>query len=318
MRNRKSVAVVSGLAALLALSSVVPAFSSDSSNGGRGGGDSISARITRIQAQIGKDGQKIKPVLIQILDNLKKFEAKGSLSATIKDLDHRGLREDISASKYELQAKCVDESGKERSASTLKTNVGNDPNAVHPPICINVRKLALENAQSNELAGLLFHEHARHFGIDDTGEFEIHPIAQFVSERYSLLTSPDLTGAKSLIPGLAAFVGERYWEPGEHSKSLLKVFTSSVGHVPVRVESTQGKCVDGKVFILAWGDEKNERCYWEVNCFSEARGRSVYDVPITGGNPQAFSGTLQSAKDPAVATGNSTVPAPSERSGNGK
>lgn len=220
-----------------------PAFAAFAGSEGRGGGDSLSQKIRGLEKLIGENGNKIKPLLIQIMTNLRKFDPSGKTPQQIISLIDRGLREDVSLSLYQLEAKCIDKKNEERSASTQKTTVDKDPKRYHPPICINLRRLAIENAKLHEVIGLLFHEHARHFGLEDTDSFGIHPIAEFITaERIELLTSEEITKADPLLKDTALLIEDANQDNPPVSYVNLKIFTTHPENTIFSIDSLMGDC----------------------------------------------------------------------------
>jgi hypothetical protein len=194
-------------AALLMVSPLC-AFAEGSS--ARGGGNTGSSRIREISEWIDGTSSKgdIKSTLIQIAQNAVKAGSLGtdhwSQLTQLQTLVSKGLIEDIQKAEYQKSKKCVDESGVEKSASTLKVNLIANPDQPHPAVCINMPKLAADNTSYEELVGLLFHEHARHFGIEDTDDDGYQPFSDFITTRYGDLNKRFLDSAKAISPGVAA------------------------------------------------------------------------------------------------------------------
>lgn len=190
---------------------------------GSGGGDSLSKRINHIRYLLGDNGELVRPMLRQIGINLMKFASDFNDSTSVQSLIKRGLLNGIQDAPYELKASCVDQDGIERSASTLNVDRSLNPDISAPSICINIRKLAFENANLNEILGLLYHEHARHYGVwDDLDQFGSHPIANYITTRANGLLSKELTNAVALGNGTAVF-----YEPStyiDYPERMLVIF----------------------------------------------------------------------------------------------
>lgn len=174
------------------------AFTANAGQEGGGGGDSNSRENRLIRSYFNNNAEMIRKDLIAIFANVKKFTPVGNTSALMHDLISRGVLEDIKRTTYSLQIVCYDENGIERSASTKKVDISNDLHGISPDICVNVRKLAMEKATYQSIVGLLVHEHSRHFGEDDTDEFGLHPLADYVTEKYSSLVNIHISKAVAL------------------------------------------------------------------------------------------------------------------------
>ena len=157
-------------------------------NEGSGGGDANSTEIRKILTMFKNDGKDIRGELTQIFKNVVKFDPAGKTTELIHGLVDRGILEDFKEAPYVLKPSCVDELGIERSATTLKVDLSGEASPERPEICINIRRLAQEKASRASVVGLLVHEHARHFGEEDTNEFGIHPLAEFITAKYERLT----------------------------------------------------------------------------------------------------------------------------------
>jgi hypothetical protein len=204
---------------------------------GSGGGDALSPRIREVRSWLKDDSKAIKAELLRIGQVIQFFDAQGKSTALIKDLISKGLLEDIQAASYEFKSKCMDEDGAEHAASTLKTDLSLNPNQPHPAICINIKKLALEHATREEVIGLLFHEHSRHFGQEDTDEAGFHPIADFITERCahekrSKVFNYDISKAKMLLKGVAVL----------DSDSTLTIFDAANNGLSVAFRELTPKC----------------------------------------------------------------------------
>lgn len=174
--------------------------------GTRGGGDAESARIREIVRIFDGKHEDLTEMLVRIAGNVAKTAPMGEVSAQIDLLVQKGLIQDFKNATYDLEQKCVDETGTEKSASTTKVDLSENPNQPSPSICINVRKLAEEAASYQDIVGLLFHEHSRHFGMEDSSNLDLHPIADFVTEKYDALGNSGLAEASS-AGGLAVIPG---------------------------------------------------------------------------------------------------------------
>lgn len=99
---------------------------------------------------------------------------------TLVDMSMRGLRSDAMQSHYELKERCNDQDGNSVPATAM-------PNDRNGPICFNARMLASEVASDDEILGLVFHEHAHHFGYVD-------PKMAISTAVLDILSSPSKTG----------------------------------------------------------------------------------------------------------------------------
>jgi hypothetical protein len=224
--------------------------------GGTGGGDANSKRIRAIKAFFAQDAVKIRQDLAHIAANVAKFSpAPGEISAQIVDLFQKGITEDFANAKYTLQAYCADEKGIERSASTLKVDLSKNPNQPRPDICVNMRRMSIENPDYPSIVGLLFHEHARHYGIEDVDSLDLNPIADFVTEHFSELTDKTLNAGESL-DGMV--VRSLYsWSPLEEVvvESTKESFDGSVV-----VDEATGNCGGLSAGVL-WTPSESSRPY---------------------------------------------------------
>lgn len=159
--------------------------------GTRGGGNEVSARIDNLLSAISEDGTNLKVIIHRYIQAIQPFDdsnLQDPSGKVVLMMAKNGLREDVDKSVYKIGTdKCYDQrTGLETSASTTITDVRKNPN-FHPDVCINILKLAEEDAQPNEIAAMLFHEHARHFGFEDTDRFGRHPIARYVQKNLGLI-----------------------------------------------------------------------------------------------------------------------------------
>jgi hypothetical protein len=122
--------------------------------------------------------------LDDILEDFQLLQPSGAIPNQIRDLINKGIIDDIKNAQYEFKQKCVDSENIERMASTLKVDLSFQKDPVRPTICLNLRKLAEQNADPSELSGLLFHEHARHFGYEDTDEDGFHPLVIWIANNF--------------------------------------------------------------------------------------------------------------------------------------
>lgn len=214
----------------------------DAGSGARGGGDAYSDNIAEIAKWIGPSGSAIRPLLTQIVSNVVKFAPQGVASGQVRAMYDAGLLADIAQAPYELKPMCVDEQGIEKDASTLKVDLGREPNQPRPAICINMPKLARQGVMLKQLVALLLHEHARHFGLEDTNSFGAHPIAAFVIKHYIPLNYPLLTRARAVL-GNAAIVDQGYL-PG-----WIVILTTDVRSLRLGIDKLFGECNQGKVLV---------------------------------------------------------------------
>jgi hypothetical protein len=211
----------------------LPGSSRRPGNGGLGGGDALSEEIRAQLDQIGENGEIIKPKLKAFFTSLLKFRPTGPAADQIREMVARGLFEDIELTRYEPKRACYNEAGEERFASTVKG--WRDRPSQHWPICLNLRFLAIKEVKVASLAGLLAHEHARHFGFEDTDDFGIQAISEFVSKRYSRMTGDGY--------------GDRSWEARQLRDRGERVMRSIPLVNNTAVTSTRGYDLEMDLFV---------------------------------------------------------------------
>ncbi len=174
--------------------------------GSSGGGDANSKRARILKSYFTVNKDNLTTNLTKIANSLNNLESQGHVMSQIQTLVKNGLTQDFLKAKYELHPACFDDRGIERSASTTRLDLsfaGQSERNESPAICINIRKLAEENASYEDVLGLLFHEHARHFGLEDIDETgAIYPIAEFVAnnfEAFRLLTGSEKSVASAAL-----------------------------------------------------------------------------------------------------------------------
>lgn len=220
---------------MMLLGTMIISSAAYSGNEGSGGGDANTRMIRELRNLFRENGAYFRNDLTTIFTNVTKFRPVGGASTTIHDLMSRGVLRDIKRANYRLQTECRDENGVVRSASTLRTDLTNLPDAESPEICINARKLAEERAGRQEILGLLAHEHSRHFGMEDTDDLGFHPLADFVAARSADLLKPKLTEAPSLDGVVLVSVSEN---------EILAYGTRLNSKVTVVFERLRGSCGD--------------------------------------------------------------------------
>lgn len=234
---------------------VLVASYSHASVGTRGGGTTESERIDNLVKDLGTTedgGVAFKTEMIRYVRQIVALPPATKEAAQILEMARHGLIEDIQDSFYDLKDRCeVQEPKKtadgrimrakngqilyrtvEKSASTEKIDLrrlkGKDRR--HPSICINLPMLAREEATKKEVAGLLLHEHGRHFGFEDTDAVGRHPMALAMSRWFPAL---DFYG-EVIAPGFSAramgggITGVPYYfiaalEPREVDVSIVQV-----------------------------------------------------------------------------------------------
>ena len=234
-----------------------------SSNGGRGGGDSLSKKIRLLWEQIGADGKNIRPVLLEWLKNFRKIESQGKTPALLRSLLQRGLEQDIQLGGapyvilgFEESQDMVDPSSPAQCwvgpsaepASTLTMNIDLE-GGPRPAICIDLRRLAEDGTQTESLVGLLMHEHARHFGQDDTVNTVYHPIADFVESNFKVY-GETLVGTRGL-PGQLAARDSYYLDFFYDRRLYSSAREGSDKYSSIRVTRLDGYCEDLSVDYLS-------------------------------------------------------------------
>lgn len=188
--------------------------------GSYGGGMADGMKIRALVNLFSNNIEDIKAELIKylrIIEITPVSDEKKDYRDQISKLLSQGLAQDISEGRYHLKPQCFDQSGRERDASTMIVDrTGRLGEIESPFICINLRSLAAkvvgkdgidrksnqlystyssgeksisipdrDMGQYNLLAGLLVHEHARHFNFVDTIEsLDINPLGEFIAGNY--------------------------------------------------------------------------------------------------------------------------------------
>ena len=163
---------------------------------GTGGGNIGSSQMMNfIKYQLGGKPEKSRNFLIKktLIDAIKTVVSVppqdpigNALAQDIRKMVQDGLLENIEATVYRPSAKC-ELKGIEKSATTEKINLFQNPKVALPEICLNIPKLISESASKAELVGLLLHEHSRHYGHEDTDELGIHRFAYGMGAWYDFL-----------------------------------------------------------------------------------------------------------------------------------
>jgi hypothetical protein len=180
------------------------AFATSGGVVGTGGGDIYSAKIKSVQDDLSPSQylsmdlrlkylapeinkvektieiSKVGKHLLHFIWFVSKYDVNTPLTNQIKYLNNSGIFKDIIAAKYVIRPTCIDSDGIERAATTQKVNLNLEkPDFETPEICLNVRML-YQISNTAELAALILHEHARHYGLEDTIlDTGIHPLSEF-------------------------------------------------------------------------------------------------------------------------------------------
>jgi hypothetical protein len=144
-----------------------------------GGGNSQTDQARDVEGYFGPNHMHMKGYLKAFVQEIAKYPARAEAAELLQDLLSKGLLEDIDRSKYVFSKKCL-EGEEEKDASTLRGVRNAD-------ICINIPSLGRIGAKKEQVAGLLMHEHVRHFGVEDTNDTGIHPVAVFLSDHFDYL-----------------------------------------------------------------------------------------------------------------------------------
>jgi hypothetical protein len=230
-----------GMAASIAEASpvagqIIPLEAEASSNGGRGGGDSLSEHVRLTREAIGENGRTIRPVLIQMLDGLARSGIAGRSAELVQSIEKRGLRTDIKEAPYQLLGRC-EEDGREVVTSTGTTHV-DEAGATRPAICINMRMIAYNKLSLAYVAGSLMHSHARHFGLTDTVQGAYQPIGDLFAANYDNLLA--FGKAAGIRKGLAALIVENPLRSKADRELYLLSTRAHPGKVSVRVIGANG------------------------------------------------------------------------------
>lgn len=212
-------------------------------SGIRGGGDSLSSRIKMLRSALGEDGSLSRRSVRQALENLRKLRWDDPMGMKlVQQLESSDFFGDVDRAPYRLEPRCLDADGIERSATTERVDRKQNPEITPPPICINVRKLAAENATWAEIIGTLVHEHLRHFGESDVDPLEAHPSAVFITDQFRTLSDRELSQARAILPGVALF--------GESARgfTLLVRTREEARTLGLTVEAFEGKC--GPAYVV--------------------------------------------------------------------
>jgi hypothetical protein len=191
----------------------------------------LSRSMREVRKALGPDGASIRPVLVGLLTGFSRIKIAGNTPKIIESIAARGLKEDILNTRYDLLDTCVVD-GAEKSAATQVTDV-DVPGTPRPPICINLAKLAAEKASAQDIAGLLMHEHARHFGQEDTEYGIYHPIGAFFAANYARLL--ELADALPLKNGMAVKVFK-----DRSFTAKVRLYSSTPGEFVVEAAQAEG------------------------------------------------------------------------------
>jgi hypothetical protein len=231
---KNSALIFSG--ALIGVTLTSPAFA-ERGGASTGGGNSNTGRLRDIEDIFGEDGVTMRNYLKNFAYVISQYQGQGKTSTLLQDLISKGLLEDIEKSQYVFSKKCTeDDDNEEKDASTHR----GERNA---SICINVPKLALENASKNEIIGLMMHEHVRHFGIEDTTEAGVHPVAVFVTDRIDYL---DINGWSNSAASRNYVVKDAEVMTMALLKNdiIINSGLASVNHLNLVISNIQGSCPD--------------------------------------------------------------------------
>jgi hypothetical protein len=161
------------------------------------------------------------------------YYANNPLSTQIKYLYESGIIQDIKAAKYMIKPTCIDSNGVERAATTLKVNLNLEkPEFESPEICLNVRMLS-QIGNTTELAALLLHEHARHYGLEDTEpETGIHPLSEFYVKS--------LEHTEHMYFNTVKFDNFAYYYGADRYRQILTTKRST--YLNLKIEKLNGDC----------------------------------------------------------------------------
>lgn len=178
----------------------------------------------------------------------------GEVGTLLQTLIDQGLLQDVDEAKYVLSDYCH-ENGIEKSSHTLLIDRRKDKNLPAPDICINIRKLAAEDAKENEIVGLLIHEHIRHLGQEDTNRLKIHPSLVAIAKNYALL-DPDFGEIHYLSKGVVAKISK------ESTKHVhVKVISHDISKADYSVEGIRKNCTDVRYSQLLFFTDSNYSKY---------------------------------------------------------
>lgn len=248
-----------------------------------GGGNSISGRIIALQKMFGADDdgttdKTMNKVILEMAKTLKQFPPEQT--PAMKDVATMiagGLEKDIMESRYVLSSYCsvVDErTGKEieKAASTQKINLIENPDQASPDICINVQELAANNSSEDEIKGLLFHEHARHFGLEDTTKLKVNPIAVEITEM-ALKIQRTLSAWQSYYSSVGdSGTKISYSSGGKNTENkdtadILYLTTLSPEKVSFNLSNFEGKCNKSSIVIKKQNIYKSADSMSDTNYF---------------------------------------------------
>jgi hypothetical protein len=138
--------------------------------GAGNGGDVETERKNLLRKYIG-DLSGLKSDLTRYFAQVKASEISDSdVAKMISMMIANQVETDIGNSSYRLSDVCIDETGIERSSTTLQGVLGAE-------VCFNLTRLSKRDTSEAELIGLAAHEESRHFGLDDTE----HNLASYVT-----------------------------------------------------------------------------------------------------------------------------------------
>jgi hypothetical protein len=269
--------------------------------GVRGGGEISGVVMAPWKIQ---RGEILEKFILEVKSGLESYLRALRLTASSVELSNdahrdllalidRGLIEDVQRTPYEAQSFCSDDSGQEKAMSTQKGVLG-------APICISLPRVLqqlLENPSaqiegefrsemSRVVSGLLVHEHARHFGLEDTGILGNHPIATFVAT--SFLSASSYYGYARSGCTDVPFEGARGCslnQAGIYRRYSKPAFKPGVYQVQLKSNENTSRACLGAKFTLS-------------STYSGGGSRSIDEVLLRLGEVQTF--TIYSVKLNAV------------------
>ena len=248
-----------GTIACLVLSSMLVTQVSSAQEGTRGGGDTstlASFRPPLLKVELEQYIRaSLKDALIKYVKNADATSnwVMPRFKLAMQRMTRAALIEDIQKSPYELEEICRDERGSRKGLSTIN-------GAKASKICFDSTLLANEGTSLDQLVGLAFHDHARHFEVDD----EDHKIANYVvsdcqdniapnlrrtQRAECTATSPGKNGQK--VRPEDYFLGMWISPPGEPQikQGINSQYSFSVKRVGWGFEST----ISLQLWKKAWG-----------------------------------------------------------------
>jgi hypothetical protein len=245
-----SVSLLKSLVILLNLSAfaTLQAMAGSLGNGTSGGGNVQSERVEFIESLLKNNGEILRADLKALVREVQKFPVRGQRTLELQNLITDGLLEDIEGSPYVPSQRCIETNadGTEsvRDAATLR-------GVRNAPICLNYENLAQklnENNAEAQLVGLLAHEHARHFNLEDTTPFKQHPLAIWVASRFAPFSISTL-GGEIRHPGIVKKTHELLDWQSEFTRwlKLYRRYYDSTLFIKDAVYVSQPNVVNGNI-----------------------------------------------------------------------